>query len=201
MIFLTTDSPLRKCWRLVYTSASDVSVLGANPVFTLGGIYQDARMLPTVINVIDARPKILALAPTQFAASIDTLSRQKVFTTAKARGPNRIGLAFDRVEIEPKTFFGRDLPRLPFALGIDLPKFPAEAQKQLFDVANSIFGQIAPDSFTSFDSDWTTTDEDSDSGNPAYFDVNYLDEDFLVIQQASPGGVFAAVAVDQLSPP
>ena len=33
------DAPLRKCWRLVYTSASDVSTLAANPLASLGGIY------------------------------------------------------------------------------------------------------------------------------------------------------------------
>ena len=35
--------------------------------------------------------------------------------------------------------------------------------------------------------------------NPAFFDVEYLDEELLVIRQGSPGGVFAAVAVDELA--
>ena len=51
------DAPLRKCWRLVYTSASDVSTLAANPLASLGGIYQDARELPVVTNVIDSFPR------------------------------------------------------------------------------------------------------------------------------------------------
>ena len=54
------DAPLRKCWRLVYTSASDVSTLAANPLASLGGIYQDARELPVVVNVIDSFPRCVS---------------------------------------------------------------------------------------------------------------------------------------------
>ena len=57
------DAPLRKCWRLVYTSASDVSTLAANPLASLGGIYQDARELPVVTNVIDSFPRCVPASP------------------------------------------------------------------------------------------------------------------------------------------
>ena len=57
------DAPLRKCWRLVYTSASDVSTLAANPLASLGGIYQDARELPVVVNVIDSFPRCVSASP------------------------------------------------------------------------------------------------------------------------------------------
>ena len=57
------DAPLRKCWRLVYTSASDVSTLAANPLASLGGIYQDARELPVVVNVIDSFPRCVPASP------------------------------------------------------------------------------------------------------------------------------------------
>lgn len=38
-----------------------------------------------------------------------------------------------------------------------------------------------------------------DDAGPNYFEVRYLDDDFLVIQQASPGGLFASIAVESPS--
>jgi hypothetical protein len=35
--------------------------------------------------------------------------------------------------------------------------------------------------------------------NPGFFDVLYLDDDFLVIKQGGSGGIFAAIKVDGLS--
>ena len=74
------DAPLRKCWRLVYTSASDVSTLAANPLASLGGIYQDARELPVVVNVIDSFPRLLANLPPDAASKLATTTRLRVQT-------------------------------------------------------------------------------------------------------------------------
>lgn len=39
-----------------------------------------------------------------------------------------------------------------------------------------------------------------DTDKPGYFDVEYLDEELLVIRQQAPGGVFALVKVDNYDP-
>ena len=54
------DAPLRKCWRLVYEPPTSRA---ANPLASLGGIYQGARELPVVVNVIDSFPRLLANLP------------------------------------------------------------------------------------------------------------------------------------------
>ena len=73
------DAPLRKCWRLVYTSASDVSTLAANPLASLGGIYQDARELPVVTNVIDSFPRCVPASPTRsLGVADDSPIREKI---------------------------------------------------------------------------------------------------------------------------
>lgn len=129
------DCRLKKNWRLVYTSAPDVSPLNSNPFAQVNAIFQDATELPVIVNIIDATPRV----PFQ----LDATSRLQVFTRATVQGPDRVGLTFERVELRPYL--------LP-PLALDLPR------------ASS------------------------------YFDVRYLDDDFLLIQQAQPGGVFAAVA-------
>lgn len=129
------DCRLKKNWRLVYTSAPDVSPLNSNPFAQVNAIFQDATDLPVIVNIIDATPRV----PFQ----LDATSRLEVFTRATVQGPDRVGLTFERVELRPFL--------LP-PLALDLPR------------ASS------------------------------YFDVRYVDDDFLLIQQAQPGGVFAAVA-------
>ena len=70
---------LASCPRLIYTSASDVSTLGANPVASLGVIYQDARELPVIVNVIDLTPRVLQnLPPGDAASALATATRLKV---------------------------------------------------------------------------------------------------------------------------
>ena len=83
------DAPLRKCWRLVYTSASDVSTLAANPLASLGGIYQDARELPVVVNVIDSFPRLLANLPPDAASKLATTTRLRVQTRARTDARRR----------------------------------------------------------------------------------------------------------------
>jgi len=61
--------------------------------------------------------------------------------------------------------------------GFDLPQLGLDLQRQLFGVG---------------------AEADPRDDSPAYFDVLYVDEDTLAIQQASPGGLFVAVAVPEL---
>ena len=81
------DAPLRKCWRLVYTSASDVSTLAANPLASLGGIYQDARELPVVTNVIDSFPRCVSASPRLPLTSPTTHPFERISPTQVAGEP------------------------------------------------------------------------------------------------------------------
>mmetsp|Transcript_44309 Transcript_44309/g.87224 ORF Transcript_44309/g.87224 Transcript_44309/m.87224 type:complete len:303 (-) Transcript_44309:82-990(-) len=175
-------APLRACWRLVYTSASDVSTLGANPLVAVGGIYQDARDLPVIVNVIDVFPRALQnLPPGPFAASLATSARLSVRTRARPRSATRVGLTFEAVEVEPLSILGNTPPSwLPSPPKLDFPTLGKDLQRQIFGVDADVDPRDAPE-------------------NPGYFDVTYLDDDFLVIQQGAPGGMFAAVKVEELA--
>lgn len=174
------DAPLRKCWRLIYTSASDVSTLAANPLAALGGIYQDARELPLVVNVIDTFPRALANLPPAVGAGLATSTRLRVQTRARPRSATRVGLSFERVAVEQLALFGQAAPDWLPKPAVDLPQLGLDLQRRVFGVGED-------------------TDPRDAESNPAFFDVEYLDEELLVIRQGSPGGVFAAVAVDELA--
>ena len=200
------DAPLRKCWRLVYTSASDVSTLAANPLASLGGIYQDARELPVVVNVIDSFPRCVSASPTRSldvaddspirenisrrrllanlppdaASKLATTTRLRVQTRARPRSATRVGLSFERVGAEQLAVLGQAVPDWLPKPKVDLPQLGLDVQRRIFNVGD---------------------DEDprDAASNPAFFDVQFLDEELLVIKQGSPGGMFAAVAVDDLA--
>ena len=174
------DAPLRKCWRLVYTSASDVSTLAANPLASLGGIYQDARELPIVVNVIDSFPRLLANLPPDAASKLATTTRLRVQTRARPRSATRVGLTFERVGAEQLAILGQEVPDWLPKPKVDLPQLGLDVQRRIFNVGD---------------------DEDprDAASNPAFFDVQFLDDELLVIKQGSPGGMFAAVAVDDLA--
>ena len=104
--------PLRGCWRMAYTSALDVLSLAASPIASVGAIYQDARNLPAIVNVIDQNPRLISLLPA--SAKVQSTLRLKVLTRAKRRSNVRVGLDFESVTIEPKSLLGQvdDLPSL-----------------------------------------------------------------------------------------
>jgi hypothetical protein len=114
-------SPLEGIWRLVWTTASDVLILGANPIVTVGAIYQLFEP-PIVTNVIDLLPRIQNLFPPSMVPS--SLLRAKVQTRASPRTdkPMRVGLDFEAVNLQPVEFLGIDAGSLP-PLGFDLPRF------------------------------------------------------------------------------
>ena len=174
------DAPLRKCWRLVYTSASDVSTLAANPLASLGGIYQDARELPVVVNVIDSFPRLLANLPPEAASKLATTTRLRVQTRARPRSATRVGLTFERVGAEQLAILGQEVPDWLPRPAVDLPQLGLDVQRRIFSVGDE-------------------EDPRDAASNPAFFDVMYLDDELLVIKQGSPGGLFAAVAVDELA--
>jgi len=125
------ESPLTGSWRMVWTTAADVLTLSANPLVTVGAIYQ-VFDLPCVTNVID----ILSPFQTLVGNNLGSLLRAKVTTRAyrgknnKEVNSNKIGLDFESVALEPVEFLGNDVGFLP-PLGFDLPRAPFEG---FFDV-------------------------------------------------------------------
>lgn len=115
-------SPLTGAWRMIWTTASDVLVLGASPVATVGAIYQIFHP-PVVTNVIDFIPRFQALLPPSLVPP--TLVRAKVKTRASPRPdyPNRIGLLFESVKLQPVEVLGQDTSSLP-PFSANLPKIP-----------------------------------------------------------------------------
>jgi hypothetical protein len=129
-------SPLDGSWRMIWTTAQDVLVLGASPLTTVGAIYQ-VFTPPIVTNIIDFIPKVQALLPTSLFPP--TLIRAEVTTRASARTdkPMRVGLNFESVKLKPVEFLGLDVDNLP-PLAFDLPQIPgadAESSPGYFDVS------------------------------------------------------------------
>lgn len=128
------DAPLEGIWRMIWTTASDVLVLGASPVFSVGAIYQ-LYDPPIVTNVIDLIPRIQNLFPPNLAPS--SLLRAEVRTRSSPREsyPMRVGLDFEAVSLKPVEFLGQDAGFLP-PLGFDLPRvFDLPDDVGYFDVS------------------------------------------------------------------
>ena len=130
------DSPLTGSWRMVWTTAQDVLVLGASPLATTGAIYQVFEP-PIVTNIIDFIPKIQSLFPSSIFPP--SLIRAEVKTRASPRTnmPMRVGLNFESVQLKPVQFLGMEMDSLP-PLAIDLPQIPganSETSPGYFDVS------------------------------------------------------------------
>jgi len=166
------DVPLRGIWRMVWTTALDVLTLGASPIAAPGAIYQEIRNPPLAINIIDFIPRIQSLLPLNFPAS---LLRAEVTTRASARSQisnNRMGLAFEAVRLQPVQLLGQtNVGDFLPPLSINFPTIPLD----------SIPG-VDPDN------------------SPGYFDITYVDDTLLIIQQNDPGGYFVLVKVPNCDP-
>lgn len=178
------DVPLKGIWRLIWTTAYDVVSLGASPIVAPSAIYQDIRYPPAIINIIDFIPRIL-LGPT-------SLLRAKVTTRASIRDANRVGLTFEGVILQPMELLGQKVDTLfPPILSVDFT-LPQTIIRQLI---NLVPGLITNDDSSSKEKGNINNDE-----SPGYFDVEYVDEELLIIRQQVPGGVFALVKVDSCDP-
>jgi len=155
------DGPLEGVWRLIYTNATDVLSLGANPLAGVGEISQHIALPDSIVNVIDFYPRASALLP---PGMLRTSTQLRVSTRARAWSATRIGLTFEKVDVEARALLGMDVTRLIPQLSVRLPRLPGS------DAAGA----------------------DSDE-SPAYFEVAYLDRELLIIQQNQPGGTFALV--------
>ena len=156
------QGPLDGIWRLVYTNASDVLSLDANPIAGVGPIFQEYTLPSSVVNVIDLYPRAESLLPPGVLSR--SVTRLRVSTRASARSATRIGLTFERVDIEARSLLGIDLSKLLPALSIPLPRPPGS------NAAGA-----------------------DDQASPAFFDIGYLDQDMLLILQNQPGGAFVLV--------
>lgn len=113
--------PLAGCWRLVYTTATDVLSLDASPVAGVGAIYQLIEAPDAVTNIIDLYPRAEALLP---VGKMSSKLRLRVMTRAAARSASRVGLTFYAVRAEPRALLGVDVSSLLPALGSALPRLP-----------------------------------------------------------------------------
>lgn len=181
----TTGSPkadIEGVWRMVYTDAFDVLNLAASPFTLVQGIYQVIKGNGDSVNVIDLTSRASVLLPVQLATAIESVLRLKVFTQLRARTSARVGLTFDKIQIQPLKFLGMN-PSIG-SLSYQLPKpFISDA--------------IA--AFTPAQADADGKDKDKGVHREAgfgYFDVLYLDEDMLIIRQNQPGGIFINMRAD-----
>jgi hypothetical protein len=126
-------SPLTGNWRMVWTTAQDVLLLGANPVVSVGAIYQFISP-PTITNVIDFMPRFQNFLPPSLVAN--SMARAEVTTKASSRknNPNRVGLNFERVALQGKEVLGQDVSQVLPPLGFDLPRIELSEDVGYFDV-------------------------------------------------------------------
>jgi hypothetical protein len=74
--------PVRGAWRLIYTSAVDVLSLAANPISSIGGVYQNVENDGVITNIIDVlNPRALSILPPTL--NLDSTLRLKVQTRAR----------------------------------------------------------------------------------------------------------------------
>lgn len=157
------DVPIEGIWKLAYTTAFDVLSLNGNPLYQLQGIYQAIRADGSSANVIDLAPRIQTLLPVSISSRFMSSTRAIVGTSSYARNNTRVGLTFKSVQLKPVSL-----------LGIELKDFPIAVPSLKIDLPR--FG--------------LNSEQSTDSSG--YFDVEYLDEDCLIISQNQPGGVFVS---------
>lgn len=133
------DAPLRGAWRMVWTTAQDVLLLGASPIATVGAIYQVIDP-PVATNIIDLIPRSQALLP---PGIVPSLLRAEVTTKASSRGslPLRVGLTFEKVNLQPVEILGAPVKDFLPPIGWNLPSisnipgFDEESSPGYFDVS------------------------------------------------------------------
>ena len=167
----SASAPLDGAWKLIYTTAFDVLILGVNPFSITQSIYQVINSTGSAINVINVAPRLQAFLPQQLVGTGSTL-RLKVYIDAKRKSDDEISLRFKSTEIKPITLLGNKLNFLP-SLKLLLPQ--------------RILGGDA----------WKSNDNNNNKNSfgqtSGYFRVLYLDSECLIIQQNQPGGIFVSV--------
>ena len=134
---------------------------------------------------IDFIPRAQSLLPPSM--SPPSLLRARVSTRASSRSglSNRVGLSFEGLELQPIELLGRRVDGLP-PLSVDFT-WPGSLLKELAALVPGLGDALGAGK---------TANDDA----PGYFDVEYLDDELLIIRQQAPGGVFALVKVDSCDP-
>lgn len=176
------EAPLKGIWRMVWTTALDVVSLAASPIAAPAAIYQVIEP-PIATNIIDFIPRVQTLFPPSIAPP--SLLRAEVLTRASSREgmPERVGLLFESVKLQPMEVLGKK---------VDLPGLKID-----FMLPQNLIGDLVQPFIDSL-GEGKAGGNDADS--PGFFDVEYLDDELLVIRQQAPGGVFALVKVDSYDP-
>lgn len=138
------------------------------------------------MNIIDFIPRAQTFLPSSI--SPPSLLRAEVTTRASSRNgrTDRVGLVFEELKLQPIELLGQKVDNLP-PLSVD------------FTWPQSIIDQLA-EFVPGLDSLGFSSGGNVDADTPGYFDVVYLDDELLIIQQQAPGGVFALVKVDSCDP-
>ncbi len=152
-------------------------------------IYQDIRNPPVAINIIDFIPRAQALLPPSVFPP--SLLRAKVSTRASSRFgmSNRVGLSFEGLELQPIELLGRRVDGLP-PLSVDFT-WPGGLLRELAALVPGLGDALGSGGGAG---------KAAKADAPGYFDVEYLDDELLIIRQQAPGGVFALVKVDSCDP-
>jgi len=213
-----SDVPLEGAWQMVFTNAYDVLLLGGNPLINVQGVYQILTREGKAVNIIDVCPRIQALLPPRLVGEGSTL-RLKVNIDASVRSANQVTLKFRSVEFKPLTLAGRSVVSLLPALKAVLPQslLDSAPAKRVVNAASSAFprrvrallpfgtsdeqGDDMADGFNGGDDgdgDERGAVDGGDKGEEVglprgYFDILYLDEECLIIDQGAQGGVFVLV--------
>lgn len=168
-------------WRLIWTTAYDVLSLQASPFFSVGAIHQVYQKNSTaavpfssptetnrVINVIDFQPRIQSIFP-----------------------PNTVPMSYIRAMVGTRAVLS----------------IPKGSKKSTNNRVGLLFESIAIQPLQWLGINTTTWVPELTIALPqlpnslqqnGYFDVLYLDETFLVLQQNAPGGIFALIRVNSI---
>ena len=144
------------------------------------------------MNIIDFIPRAQAFLPPSI--SPPSLLRAEVATRASSREgmPSRVGLVFEGVKLQPIELLGRSVGGLPpFTVDFTWPRSVLEQAAGFVPGLDGL-------GLTGGGGD--ARDEPDALG---YFDVEYVDDELLVIRQNAAGGVggmFALVKVDNCDP-
>lgn len=112
----SSECPLAGKWRMVYTNAADVLLIGANPLSAVQAIYQEINRDGESSNIIDFIPRIESVLP------FSSILRLRVKTKSRRRTDKRVGLQFVGGSIEPQSILNFDVSNILPKLGGSFPR-------------------------------------------------------------------------------
>lgn len=116
--------------------------------------------------------------------------RAEVTTRASSKDnyPNRVGLVFEGIKLQPIELLGKKVTNLP-PLQVDFT-WPRSLLEQLASLVPGLDNYLG----------LSDTNGGTNANAQGYFDILYLDDELLIIRQQAPGGLFALVKVDNCDP-